>query len=78
MTYNVFSGTLNPTHSLTHAGNIMWRDGGMRSIECPLIVAFDNTLLQVTRTRTVATAHLPSSNIRDHTHRKARLPRQGH
>ena len=32
-------------------------------------------IVQDIRTRTVATAHLPSSNIRDHIHRKAQLPR---
>ena len=26
MTYNVFSGTLNPTHSLTPGGGVPWDD----------------------------------------------------
>jgi len=32
MTYNVLMGTLNPTHSLTHPGHIIW----LRAVESDL------------------------------------------
>jgi len=40
-----------------------------------LVVTFRN-MLQVTQTPTAATAHLPSSNIRDRIRHKARLQRR--